>query len=223
MPERILLIEDDAALGAQVVSHLQRAGYETTWLQDGRALDDHGLEGFDLLVLDLMLPGIFGLDLLKTLRERSDLPVLILSARSDSATRVRGLQLGADDYLVKPFWPEELVERVKARLRRPVLQRGSTIELGTLRIDVQAREVTVEGQDAALTAAEFGILAALARRRGAPVTRQALVEQVLEGDSDGAARALDVHVSRLRKKLGEAGAYVVTVWGIGYRLGGPPK
>ena len=223
MPERILLIEDDAALGAQVVSHLQRAGYETTWLTDGLSLDEQRIDAFDLLVLDLMLPGVFGLDLLKTLRERSDVPVLILSARNDGATRVRGLQLGADDFLTKPFWPEELVERVRARLRRPTLQRNATIELGALRIDLQKREVTVDGKDAGLTAAELGILAALARRRGTPVTRQALVDQVLEGDSDHGARTLDVHVSRLRKKLGEAGAYVVTVWGIGYRLGGPSR
>jgi DNA-binding response OmpR family regulator len=220
MPQRILLIEDDEALGAQVVSHLQHAGYDTTWWKDGRALNEQSFAGFDLLVLDLMLPGIFGLDLLKQLRETSDVPVLILSARNDSATRVRGLQLGADDYLTKPFWPEELVERVRARLRRPVLQRTATIELGALKIDLQARSATVNGVDACLTAAELDILALLAKKRGSPVTRQALVDQVLEGDSDNAARALDVHVSRLRKKLGEAGALVVTVWGIGYRLGG---
>ena len=218
MTERILLIEDDEALGAQVVSHLQRAGYETTWLKDGLSLAEQSLEGFDLLVLDLMLPGVFGLDLLKQLRETSDVPVLILSARNDGAMRVRGLQLGADDYLTKPFWPEELIERVRARLRRPVLQRSAMIELGALKIDLHARTVTVHGVDAGLTAAELGILVALAKKRGSPVTRQALVEQVLEGDSENAARALDVHVSRLRKKLGEAGAHVMTVWGIGYRL-----
>ena len=223
MAERILLIEDDVALGAQVVSHLQRAGYETTWLTDGLALAEQSLESFDLLVLDLMLPGVFGLDLLKRLRETSDVPVLVLSARNDGATRVRGLQLGADDYLTKPFWPEELIERVRARLRRPLLQRSATIELGTLKIDLHARIVTVAGEDAALTAAEFGVLAALAKKRGSPVTRQALVDQALDGDSESGGRALDVHVSRLRKKLGEAGAQVVTVWGIGYRLGGPSR
>jgi DNA-binding response OmpR family regulator len=218
MPERILLIEDDEALGAQVVSHLERAGYDTTWSKDGRVLAE-SCEGFDLLVLDLMLPGVFGLDLLKQVRASSDVPVLILSARVDSATRVRGLQLGADDYLTKPFWPEELVERVRARLRRPVLQRSSTIDVGPLKIDLQARTVTVNGVDAALTAAELGILGVLAKKRGAPVSRQALVDQVLDGDSENGVRALDVHVSRLRKKLGEAGALIVTVWGIGYRLG----
>ena len=220
MSARILLIEDDEALGAQVVEHLRRAGYEAVWLRDGGELDAHAPDSFGLHVLDLMLPGVFGLDLLKRLRAGSDVPVLVLSARNDTATRVRALQLGADDYLTKPFWPEELVERVRARLRRPVLQRSDAIELGALRIDLHARTVTVDGQPVALTAAELGILGALARRRGAPVTRQALVDQVLDGDRDGAARTLDVHVSRLRKKLGGAGAAIETVWGIGYRLGG---
>ncbi|MGZ3476841.1 MAG: response regulator transcription factor, partial [Polyangiales bacterium] len=177
---------------------------------------------FDLVVLDLMLPSVFGLDLLKTLRERSDVPVMILSARNESAMRVRGLQLGADDYVTKPFWPEELVERVRARLRRPVLQRSATIEIGALKIDLHARTVVVGDEDIVLTATELAILGALAKRRGTPVTRQALVD-LLEGDSDNAARTLDVHVSRLRKKLGEAGAYVETVWGIGYKLGGPSR
>lgn len=224
MTARILLVEDDEALGAQVVSHLRRAGYETSWSRDGSAVTE--LAGFDLLILDLMLPGVFGLDLLKQLRETSDLPVLILSARNDGATRVRGLQLGADDYLTKPFWPEELVERVRARLRRPVLQRTATIELGAMKLDLSARAVHVAGAEVALTAAEFDILAALAKKRGTPVSRQALVDQALGGDSrdsDNAGRVLDVHVSRLRKKLGEAGGNIVTVWGIGYRLGGPSR
>lgn len=219
MGQRILLIEDDAALGAQIVGHLRGAAFETTWLTDGRPFHVGDDCDFDLLVLDLMLPGVAGLDVLKRFRERSDVPVLILSARNDGATRVRALQLGADDYLTKPFWPEELVERVRARLRRPALQRGSAIESGALRIDLHAREVTVDDRAVTLTATEYAILAAIARRRGAPVTRQSLVE-LLEGEREGADRTLDVHVSRLRKKLGESGAAIVTVWGIGYRLGG---
>lgn len=217
MSARILIIEDDPALGAQLVQHLGRAGFATTWLRDGDGEID--LAAHDLLVLDLMLPGTFGLDLLKRFRETSDLPVLILSARADSATRVRGLQLGADDYVTKPFWPEELVERVRARLRRPVLQRGNTIEVGPIEIDPQARTVKVDGAPVAFTAAELGILVALAKRKGSPVTRLALAEQTLEAEREGAERTLDVHVSRIRKKLGAAGALLQTVWGIGYRLG----
>ena len=219
--EHILLIEDDVALGTQIVGHLRRAGFETTWHTDGRTFDEVDDRTVHLVVLDLMLPGAFGLDLLKRFRAKSDVPVLILSARNDSATRVRGLQLGADDYLTKPFWPEELVERVRARLRRPVLSRGGVIEAGPLRVDPSARAVSVGGHDVALTATELGILVALARRLGQPVTRQLLVEE-LDAGREGAERTLDVHVSRLRKKLGEAGARVVTVFGIGYKLLGGP-
>jgi len=219
MADHILLVEDDEALGAQIVGHLQRAGYTTTWNKDGRGLDDFDERAVQLVVLDLMLPGVFGLDLLKRLRAGSDVPVLILSARNDSATRVRGLQLGADDYLTKPFWPEELVERVRARLRRPQLQRSSAVEVGTLRIDESARTVSVADRPVALTATELGVLVALARKVGRPVTRQVLVDE-LDAGREGAERTLDVHVSRLRKKLGDEGARVVTVFGIGYKLVG---
>lgn len=219
MADHVLLVEDDAALGAQIVGHLERAGFEVTWNKDGR------LDAIDprvrLVVLDLMLPGVFGLDLLKRLRADSDVPVLILSARNDTATRVRGLQLGADDYLPKPFWPEELVERVRARLRRPQLQRGSAVVVGALAVDEEARTVTVGGEAVALTATELAILCALARKVGKPVTRTALVD-VLDAGRDGAERTLDVHVSRLRKKLGREGARVATVFGIGYKLVGDP-
>jgi two-component system response regulator MtrA len=119
--------------------------------------------------------------------------------------------------MTKPFWPEELIERVKARLRRPTLQRGDVIDVGGLRIDLAQREVRVDGKPVELTRVEFEFLAALARRPGVALTRGWLVENVLDPDRDGTERTLDVHVSRLRKKLG-AGSFVETVWGIGYRL-----
>src|SRR5262245_59721865 len=124
MTKRVLIIEDDEQLGAQLVSLLSKAGFTTTWLRAGRVLQPDELHGVELVVLDLMLPQLHGFDVLKRLRAFSDVSVLVLSARSDTADKVRGLQLGADDYLTKPFWPEELVERVRARLRRPVLERA---------------------------------------------------------------------------------------------------
>jgi two-component system response regulator MtrA len=170
-----------------------------------------------LVILDLMLPGAYGLDVLKDLRAISEVPVLVLSARNDTADKVRALKMGADDYMTKPFWPEELVERVRARLRRPQLKNESAVELGTLRIDLVHREVKVKGKPVELTRVEFDFLAALAARPGTAIPRQWLVDHVLDPDRDGNERTLDVHASRLRKKLGR-GSFVETVWGIGYRL-----
>ncbi|ATB30551.1 response regulator transcription factor [Melittangium boletus] len=220
MGERILLIEDDPQLGAQIADFLGRAGFEPTWWTVGRALPANEAATYRLIILDLMLPGTYGLDILRELREGSgsDIPVLILSARNDTADKVRALKLGADDYMTKPFWPEELVERVRARLRRPVLQRQGLVELGTLRVDLESREVQVAGRPVELTRVEFDLLVALARRPGAAVTRQWLAENVLDPEREGTERTLDVHVSRLRRKLGP-GKHIETVWGIGYRLG----
>ena len=218
MGSRILLVEDDSSLGEQIVSHLVRQGFEATWIRDGHEALDADPEDFDLVVLDLMLPGAHGLDILKTYRELAETPVLVLSARNETPTKVRALSLGADDYVTKPFWPEELLARIQARLRRPTLQSGDVIESGALRIDLAARVVEVSGQPVDLTKIEFELLAALARRMGSAITRQALVDQVLDPEREGTARTLDVHFSRVRKKLGAEGARIATVWGVGYRL-----
>jgi len=215
---KILLVEDDARLGPQIREYLEREGYETVLLRDGGEALVTSPAGFDLLILDLMLPGAHGLDVLKRLRTHSDLPVLILSARNETTDKVRALGLGADDYVTKPFWPEELLARVKARMRRPILQRSDVVTLGALAIDLGARRVSVEGQPVELTRVEFDLLAALARRPGAAVTRAWLAENVLDPEREGGERTLDVHVSRLRRKLGPCGRTIATVWGVGYRL-----
>jgi two-component system response regulator MtrA len=215
--ERILLIEDDEKLGRQIVGHLRAAGFETIWWTEGQAIDPARPPPVSLVILDLMLPGSYGLDILKALRADSELPVLILSARNDTRDKVRALQLGADDYMTKPFWPEELIERVRARLRRPTMQAAEVLEVGPLRVDLARREVAAFGRPVELTRVEFELLAALARRADAPVTRRWLVENVLDPDREGGERTLDVHDSRLRKKLGASGL-IETVWGIGYRL-----
>ena len=221
MGAHILVVEDDAALGAQVVGHLQAAGHRTRWLRDGDAALAEDVSHYDLVLLDLMLPGTYGLDVLKRLRRHAQTPVLILSARNETPDKVRALELGADDYLTKPFWPEELLARVSARLRRPVLQRAGRQVHGLLSIDPGARRVLVAGEDVALTRVEFDLLAALAARPGAAVERAWLVDHVLDPERDGTERTLDVHVSRLRRKLGPAAAQIATVWGIGYRLDVP--
>lgn len=222
MSKRVLVVEDDAELGAQIVSRLQGAGYEPIWWREGRRLAEGAFPDVEIVVLDLMLPGAYGMDMLKELRTFSDVPVLVLSARNDTADKVRALQLGADDYMTKPFWPEELIERVRARLRRPTMQRTDVIETGPLRIDRASREVLASGRRVDLTRVEFDLLLALAERPGMPVTRNHLVDKVLDPERDGSGRTLDVHVSRIRKKLGNA-TLVETVWGIGYRLVAAPE
>ncbi len=216
MNQRVLIIEDDEALGAQIASQLRDAGYQPHWLRDGRSATDDAAQAA-LVLLDIMLPEQSGLDILRSIRRTSDVPVMMLSARTDTFDRVRALRLGADDYLTKPFWPEELIERVKARLRRPVMQRSEVLDLGRVQIDLAAHTVYVDGAAVPFTAVELRLLSLLGRRAGAAVTRAALVEHALDPDREGGERTLDVHISRLRKKLGNPDA-IQTVWGIGYRM-----
>jgi DNA-binding response OmpR family regulator len=218
MSQKILLVEDDEKLGRQVAGYLRETGFLVDWLKDGDAAAAASPGEYSLMILDLMLPGKYGLDVLKRLRTASDLPVLVLSARNDTGDKVRALELGADDYITKPFWPEELLARVRARLRRPLLERDGVIESKGLLVDLKARRVLVQNVPVDLTKVEFDLLAALARRPGAAIPRNRLVEAVLDPDRDGTERTLDVHISRIRKKLGSCAACITTVWGVGYRM-----
>ena len=217
MTSAVLLVEDDRELGLQVKGHLDRAGLDTLWWQEGQLVSPELARSLRLVILDLMLPGRYGLDVLKQLREHSDVPVLVLSARHDTNDKVRALQLGADDYVTKPFWPEELVARVQARLRRPTIQQEEFLQLGGLTLRPEERSATLDGESLDLTPSELGILVALARRPGSAVSRRWLVENVLDAERQATERSLDVHVSRLRRKLGREGL-IETVWGIGYRI-----
>jgi len=218
MAEGVLLVEDEVEIGVQVAQRLRSAGYAPTWWREGRELTPGATPSVALVILDLMVPGRHGLDMLKDLRAWSEVPVLVLSARTDSTDKVRALQLGADDYLTKPFWPDELLERVRARLRRPALLRvNDVLEVGELRVDRAAREVSLRGERVEVTRVELELLAALAERPGEAMTRRHLAQRSLDPDRDGGERTLDVHVSRLRKKLGGVDL-IETVWGIGYRL-----
>jgi DNA-binding response OmpR family regulator len=218
MTARVLLIEGDEKLGLQIVEMLRGEGLDVSWIHDGASALVAEVQGFALLVLDLVLPGADGLEVLQRWRERSDLPVLVLSGKNTAEAKVRALETGADDCMTKPFWPEELLARVRARLRRPLLTRGNRIEIGPISVDVAARTVRLDGRELGLTRVEFELLCALARRAGAAVDRGWLVDNVLDSRPRGDPRTLDVHVSRLRKKLGAHGARLVTVWGVGYRL-----
>ena len=175
-------------------------------------------DDYRVIVLDLMLPGTYGMDLLKRYRAKSEVPVLILSARDDTADKIRALKLGADDYVTKPFFPEELVARIHACLRRPNLVGMERLVVGPIQVDLGRREVSTSDGTLSLTPVEFEILALLARRKGAAVTRDALVDAALDPAHEASRRTLDVHISRLRNKLGSDAAQLETVWGIGYRL-----
>ncbi len=218
----ILLVEDDAKLGTEVVGTLERAGHVVRWCTEGSVARRLNISEYDLVILDLMLPGTHGFDLLKHWRTESEIPVIILTARTDTHDKVRGFALGGDDYVTKPFWPEELVARVEARLRRPgIVLAGRSV--GPIEIFEDRREVTVDGVQIEVTKVEFDILQFLAERADKAVTRAQIVERALDEDREGGLRTLDVHVSRIRKKLGDAGHHLETVWGIGYRLASQPK
>lgn len=216
---KILLVEDDAKLGQEVATLLTDKDFEVEWKQTGGAAQWVEPDHYDLVILDLMLPDVHGFDLLKEYRKTSDVPVIILTARKDTFDKVRGFELGGDDYMTKPFWPEELVARVMARLRRPTLSRNTGRQIGPIFIDVDARTLAVTGKgEVELTRVEFDILAELAKRPGMAISRRQLVERALPEEREGNERTLDVHVSRIRKKLGDASGVLATVWGIGYKL-----
>src|SRR5438132_3687953 len=220
----ILVVDDDAKIVRLVRTYLEREGFPVVTAGNGRAaLEVFRQQQPRLVVLDLMLPELDGFALLRILREDTDVPVLILSARGSAADRVYGINEGADDYLPKPFSPAELVVRVKAILRRAAIGRETRepLRLGDLVIDRERHEVLRRGERLALSALEFRLLVALVEAEGRVLSRDALLD-ALYGAADGEAvdRTIDVYVRRLRERLGDAPdrpRYVATVRGIGYR------
>lgn len=224
MAARILIIEDDRDIAELVARNLEAAGFETAVVHAGDlALAAVREQQPSLVVLDVMLPGLDGLEITRRIRARSDLPILLLTARRGEADKILGFELGADDYLTKPFSPRELLARVRALLRRSEASSPrEVIEVGDLRIDAARRRVDLRGELVETTSLEFDLLHFLASRPGRVFTRDALMNQVWGEDRVVDARSIDSLVSRLRRKL-EADArhprYVQTVWGSGYRFG----
>ena len=224
--ERVLVVDDERDITALVAYHLAKAGYRVTTAATGPdAVKAVAAEPPDLIVLDLMLPGRSGFELLEELRGNAatrDIGVILLTARREEPDRIRGLSLGADDYLTKPFSPEELVLRIGAVLRRlhaPATSvGGSVLQVGPIAIDRSAHKVTVDGKPIELTRIEYRLLLLLAERRGRVQSRPQLLEHVWEAQSDIQTRTVDMHVQRLRAKLGKAGGLLETVRGFGYRL-----
>ena len=225
---RILVIEDDPKTSDIVRLYLEHDGYQVTAAYDsneGLALARE--EKPDLIVLDLLLPGVSGLEVCRTLRLESDVPVIMLTALSTEQVKLEGLELGADDYVTKPFSPRELTARVRAVLRRTSedsLDIGPPeVEWEDLKIDFPRHNVTVRGGEVHLTPTEFRILAALAREPGRVFSRSQLVDRVLGYDFEGLERTVDVHILNLRRKIeidSNRPRYVITVYGMGYKFGG---
>ncbi len=227
--ERVLVVDDEPDIVALVSYHLALAGYRVSTAGTGtEALDQVRRESPRLVVLDLMLPGLSGLEVLQRLRSDSataSVAVLLLTARKDEPDRLRGLSLGADDYLTKPFSPQELVLRVGAILRRTRSVAPSVpdeIVVGAIRIDRAAHEVVVDGGSVELTPIEYKLLLALAERKGRVLARTQLLQAVWEAAPDIQTRTVDMHVQRLRSKLGVGGQLIETVRGFGYRISSGP-
>ncbi|MFY3744760.1 response regulator transcription factor [Anaeromyxobacter sp. Red801] len=228
-PLLALLVEDDLRLAAFTREYLEGHGVAVVHETDGRRGLDEALGGrFDVVLLDLMLPGKDGLEVCRELRSRSDVPVIVLTARGEEADRVMGLELGADDYLAKPFSPRELLARIRAVVRRATGRAGparETVRVGALVVDPAARRVTLDGREVTLTGYEFALLYALARRAGRVLAREQLIELAGGSAEEAFDRSVDVHVSRLRQKLGDdprRPRLIKTVRGAGYLLAGEP-
>jgi DNA-binding response OmpR family regulator len=213
----ILVVEDEDAIAEPLVAGLQREGYDVSRVATGEGALD--ASPADLVLLDLRLPDIDGLDVCRRLRERSRVPIIVLTARGEEADRVVGLELGADDYLVKPYGLRELIARIRAVTRRASSFAGSEgpLRAGELEVDERSRRATLQGRELDLTPKEFELLAALARDPGAAVSRQRLLAEVWETSWYGSSKTIDVHVAALRRKLGDPG-WIETVRGVGFRL-----
>ncbi len=222
----ILVVDDERNIVELVRLYFEKEGWAVVAGVDGEeALELHRRHAPDLVILDLMLPRLDGFEVCRRIRRESDTPILMLTARSDDVDAIVGLELGADDYVTKPFNPRALVARVKAILRRTegTARGGRPIEVGSLRVDPRRREATVGERRLELRSREFDLLAALARDPGVVLTRDTLLEDVWGTDFPGETRTIDVHVAELRKKLGDDGPPIETVRGVGYRLVPPPR
>ena len=224
----ILLVEDEKAIRDAVAAYLERENYRVTPAGDGQeALDEFEKGSFDLVILDLMLPRVSGERVCRVIREDSDVPIIMLTAKGEVEDRIIGLELGADDYLVKPFSPRELVARVRALLRRAHTDsepQRETLTFGDLVIDITGHKVFVRDEEIELTASEFKLLTTLSRYPGRVYSRMELVEKVLGYDFEGYERTIDSHIKNLRAKIGDDPrnpTWLYTVHGIGYRFEDP--
>jgi two-component system, OmpR family, response regulator RegX3 len=213
---RVLIVEDEDAIAEPLAEGLRREGFDVARAATGA--EALAATGADVVLLDLRLPDRDGFDICRELRSRSAVPIIVVTARGEEADRVVGLELGADDYVVKPFGLRELIARIRAVTRRARGDHsGSTVRTGELEVDLRARRATLAGRELELTQEEFDLLAALARDPGAVLSRRRLLEEVWDTSWYGSSKTIDVHVAALRRKLGDP-SWIETVRGVGFRL-----
>lgn len=222
--ERVLLIEDEEGIASFVAMYLRKDNFIVDIASNGKdGLAMMAGSAPDIVILDLMLPDIDGFEVCRSIRRDSEVPIIMLTARDASTDKVVGLELGADDYITKPFDPRELVARVKSVLRRAKSREqtlaGSPLSVGSINLDPARREVTIDGRPVRMTAKEFDLLHFLMLNHGLVISRQQLLEHVWGYNFFGDTRTVDVHINQVRKKVGNA-AEIETVWGVGYKLTG---
>jgi len=221
----ILVLEDDPRMAAEIVRGLTQASFEVELTSTGLQARDALMRtpAPDLMVCDLMVPELSGLELLEHAQSRTNVPIIVLTAATSLEDRVRCFRLGAVDFLPKPFWMEELIERIRVRLRKAVADEHTTVRWANAVCDLDARRVSADEVVVALTKTEFNVLAYLVARPERAITRAQLAESCLPDEAETDARIVDTYVARIRKKLGtRAGAHVMTVWGVGYRFSETP-
>lgn len=234
MPGKILIVEDDEQIASILKEYLTNRGYEVNWASTGNeGLEDFKIGNYDLLVVDIMLPGLDGYSLCQSIRLISDVPILIASARNKELDKIKGLKIGADDYVTKPFSLPELEARIESLLRRynRSIRDGGLEEVytyaGGLEINFNRKQVLIDGQEIFLTATEWSLLIILAKNPGRPFTKKELYENVWQEENIEGSNTVTVHIKQLRTKLKEDSKnpkYIETAWGIGYRfIGGRMK
>jgi DNA-binding response OmpR family regulator len=222
--EKVLIIEDDKHISKLVKYNLEKAGFDCTVAMSGEdAFGELGKTQVDLIILDIMLPGMDGFEVCRNIKQESKLkniPVVMLTAKGEEVDRIVGLELGADDYMVKPFSPRELVLRIKAILRRGKIEetKKDILTAGNLSVDIPRHRVTVKEKEVELTPMEFKLLVTLMERPGRVQTREGLLSEIWDIHAEVYTRTVDTHIKRLREKLGQAGKMIVTVVGMGYKF-----
>ena len=225
---KILIIEDEAAISELEKDYLELSDFEVTIAEDGNSGAARAIsEDFDLIILDLMLPGMDGFDICKLIREKKDTPIIMVSAKKDDIDKIRGLGLGADDYMTKPFSPSELVARVKAHLARykrltsAGIKENEVIEIRGIKIDKTARRIYVDGEEKTFTTKEFDLLTFLAQNPNHVFSKEELFKEIWDMESVGDIATVTVHIKKIREKIEKSTSkpqYIETIWGVGYRF-----